>query len=105
AHFDLAAGRSVIMDIGGGSLEIALAADGVLDTLTSLPLGALRLTERYFRDGVSPRQLRKLRKLVRRLVRDVIPTRDWRGAQVIGSGGTFTNLGGMHLARQRILAA
>ncbi len=105
AHFDLAAGRSVIMDIGGGSLELALAADGVLDRLRSLPLGALRLTERYFADGVSERKVRKLRKEVRRLIRDVIPTRDWRGAQVIGSGGTFTNLGGMHLARQRILAA
>ncbi len=55
AHFDLAAGRSVIMDIGGGSLELALSADGVLDELVS--------------------------------------------------GGTFTNLGGMHLARQHMLAA
>ncbi len=105
AHFDLAAGRSVIMDIGGGSLEIALSADGVLDKLTSLPLGALRLTERYFADGVSERQLRKLRKAVKKEVRAVISTRDWRGAHVIGSGGTFTNLGGMHLTRQRILAA
>jgi len=105
AHFDLAAGRSVIMDIGGGSLELALSADGVLDELVSLPLGALRLTERYFRDGVTPRALRQLRKEVRRAVRDVISTRDWRGAQVIGSGGTFTNLGGMHLARQKMLAA
>src|SRR4051794_3578759 len=87
AHFDLAAGRSVIMDIGGGSLELALAADGVLDTLTSLPLGALRLSERYFANGVTEGRVRKLRKAVRRMVRDVLPTRDWRGAQVIGSGG------------------
>src|SRR2546423_8894449 len=49
AHFDLGVGRTVVMDIGGGSLELALAADGVLDDLVSLPFGALRLTERYLR--------------------------------------------------------
>ena len=35
AHFDLGVGRTVVMDIGGGSLELAMAADGVLDDLVS----------------------------------------------------------------------
>jgi exopolyphosphatase/guanosine-5'-triphosphate,3'-diphosphate pyrophosphatase len=105
AHFDLGAGRTVVMDIGGGSLELALAADGVLDDLTSLPFGALRLTERYLRDGASPKALRKLRKEVRSALKSVMPRADWRGAQVIGSGGTFTNLAGMHLARRGMEAA
>ena len=52
AHFDLGAGAPVVMDIGGGSLELALAADGVVDLLTSLPVGAIRLTERHLRDVV-----------------------------------------------------
>ena len=104
AHFDLAAGRWVIMDIGGGSLELALSADGVLDGLTSVPLGALRLTERFFEDGITTRRLNKLRKEVRGAIRDVLP-RAWRGARVIGSGGTFTNLGGMFLSRQGTFAA
>src|SRR6185295_12132083 len=47
AHFDLGEGRTVILDIGGGSLELALSAEGVVDRLTSLPLGAIRLTERF----------------------------------------------------------
>ena len=59
AHFDLGAGRAVVIDIGGGSLELALSAEGVVDRLASLPLGALRLTERYQPDG-SPKQLRRL---------------------------------------------
>ena len=105
AHFDLGAGRTVVMDIGGGSLELALAADGVLDDLVSLPFGALRLTERYLRDGSTARALRRLRRDVRDGLRDVITRRDWRGAQVIGSGGTFTNLASMHLARRGMLAA
>ena len=32
------------------------------------------------------------------------PVKDWRGAQVIGSGGTFTNLAGIVLARQGLTA-
>jgi len=105
AHFDLGAGRTVVMDIGGGSLELALAADGVLDDLVSLPFGALRLTERHLRDGSSPKALKRLRREVRDGLRDVISRRDWRGAQVIGSGGTFTNLASIHLARHGMLAA
>ncbi|MBA3671077.1 MAG: HD domain-containing protein, partial [Gemmatimonadaceae bacterium] len=49
--------------------------------------------------------LRRLRRDVRDGLRDVLPVREWRGARVIGSGGTFTNLAGMTLARQRMLAA
>jgi exopolyphosphatase/guanosine-5'-triphosphate,3'-diphosphate pyrophosphatase len=105
AHFDLGVGRTVVMDIGGGSLELVLAADGVLDDLVSLPFGALRLTERYLRDGVTHATLRALRREVRRSLRDVLPRGDWRGALLIGSGGTFTNLAGMHLARRGMMSA
>src|ERR1700682_2760391 len=47
AHFDLGVGRAVVMDIGGGSLELALSADRLVERLISLPLGAIRATERY----------------------------------------------------------
>jgi exopolyphosphatase/guanosine-5'-triphosphate,3'-diphosphate pyrophosphatase len=105
AHFDMGVGRTVVMDIGGGSLELALAADGVLDDLVSLPFGALRLTERYLRKGATHAALRVLRRDVRRALRDVLPRRDWRGATLIGSGGTFTNLASLHLARRGMLSA
>ena len=105
AHFDLGKGRTVVMDIGGGSLELALAADGVLDNLVSLPFGALRSTERYLRDGASHKALARLRRDVRRELKTVLPRGDWRGAQLIGSGGTFTNLAGVHLTRRGIFTA
>ena len=105
AHFDLGAGRTVVMDIGGGSLELAMAADGVLDNLVSLPFGALRLTERFLSGGATRKSLARLRKEVRDGLRDVLPRRDWRGAQLIGSGGTFTNLASIHLARRGMLTA
>ncbi|HET7457377.1 MAG TPA: Ppx/GppA phosphatase family protein [Gemmatimonadaceae bacterium] len=105
AHFDLGAGRAVVMDIGGGSLEFALSADGLLERLLSFPLGALRLTEEFLRPEPRRRRVRALRQRVRDTLRDEIDARDWYGAQVIGSGGTFTNLAGMHLARQGVLTA
>ena len=105
AHFDLGAGRAVVMDIGGGSLELALSADGLLERLLSFPLGALRLTDEFLRPDPRRRKVRALRQHVRDALRDEIAPRDWYGAQVIGSGGTFTNLAGMHLARQGVLTA
>jgi len=105
AHFDMGVGRTVVLDIGGGSLELVLTAEGVIERLGSLPFGAIRLTEEFFVDGVSPKAVKRLRRSIADDIRGQIPRRDWRGAQVIGSGGTFTNLAGIHLARHGILTA
>jgi exopolyphosphatase/guanosine-5'-triphosphate,3'-diphosphate pyrophosphatase len=110
AHFDLGVGRWVVMDIGGGSIELALSADGLLDRLISLPFGAIRLTEQFLGTAIHTggralrRGVRDLRAHVREALRGHLPVRDWRGAQIIGSGGTFTNLGGMYLSRQAVTA-
>jgi exopolyphosphatase/guanosine-5'-triphosphate,3'-diphosphate pyrophosphatase len=98
AHFDLAIRRAVVIDIGGGSVELAMSADGVIERLESLPYGAIRMTEEYLGDRPRPRHVKALRSMVRDGLRRVLPVRDWRGALLIGSGGTFTNLGAMHLA-------
>ena len=103
AHFEVGAGRTVVMDIGGGSLELVLAADGLLDRLASFPFGALRAAEQHLarcraRADVA-RGERALRRAVREAVRDELPVKEWRGARVIGSGGTFTNLAGVVAAR------
>src|SRR5690242_15680879 len=105
AHFDMGVGRTVVVDIGGGSLELALSAEGVIERLSSFPFGAIRLTEDFLADGISPRAVRRLRRAINGEVRAAVPRRDWRGARLIGSGGTFTNLAGIHLARQGILTA
>lgn len=100
AHFELGAGRSLVMDIGGGSLEIVLAKDGLIERVASLPFGAVRLTERFLSPVVRPRGVRILREFVRDGLRKAAPVKDWRGVQVIGSGGTFTNLAGIMMSRQ-----
>lgn len=99
AHFDLAVGRAVVMDIGGGSLELALSADGLVDRLISLPLGAIRTTERYLGDGRKKKGMRKLRKNVREELRQHLSARHWHSARIICSGGTFTTLASIYLAR------
>ena len=105
AHFELGAGRAVVADIGGGSLELALAADGVVERLLSLPLGALRLTERHLADGTRRKAVRALRAAVRGALRQAVAVRDFRRATFIGSGGTFTNLAAIALARRGVPTA
>ena len=73
AHFDLGVGRAVVMDIGGGSLELALSAEGLVDRLISLPFGAMRLTRAVSGIGAQTGG-RQLRRGVRKLRRDVRET-------------------------------
>jgi exopolyphosphatase / guanosine-5'-triphosphate,3'-diphosphate pyrophosphatase len=106
AHFELGSGRVVVMDIGGGSLELALSSDGVVEHLASLPLGALRVTDQFLGPGIDQRKgVARLRRHARELIRPHLPVREWRGARLIGSGGTFTNLAGIHLTRQGMMTA
>jgi exopolyphosphatase / guanosine-5'-triphosphate,3'-diphosphate pyrophosphatase len=51
--FGWSAGRLLVLDIGGGSLEIAGGIDEEPDVAVSLPLGAGRMTRRYLPDALS----------------------------------------------------
>jgi exopolyphosphatase/guanosine-5'-triphosphate,3'-diphosphate pyrophosphatase len=64
--FGWSAGRLVVFDIGGGSLEIAGGADEAPDVAWSLPLGAARLARQFFGAG-SPDDdaIRQLRRQIR----------------------------------------
>ncbi|HEX3752850.1 MAG TPA: Ppx/GppA phosphatase family protein [Streptosporangiaceae bacterium] len=64
--FGWSAGRLLVIDIGGGSLEIASGVDEEPDVAVSLPLGAVRLTRDWFRsDPPTGSQRRDLRRHVR----------------------------------------
>ena len=100
AHFELGAGRALVMDIGGGSLEIVLAKDGLIERVASLPFGAVRLTERFLiAAGPAARRTR----IARARARGAQEGRPGQGlARPAGDrlGGTFTNLAGIMLQRQ-----
>jgi exopolyphosphatase/guanosine-5'-triphosphate,3'-diphosphate pyrophosphatase len=64
--FGWSSGRVLMLDIGGGSLEIAAGLDEEPDVAISLPLGAARLTRDWLnRDPPKPEQVRQLRRHVR----------------------------------------
>jgi exopolyphosphatase / guanosine-5'-triphosphate,3'-diphosphate pyrophosphatase len=88
-------GRLLVLDIGGGSLEVATGSDEEPDAANSLPLGAGRLT-REFLAGDPPKsgEVKALRKHVRaafardlgRVIRAGAPDR------VVGTSKTFRSL-------------
>jgi exopolyphosphatase/guanosine-5'-triphosphate,3'-diphosphate pyrophosphatase len=64
--FGWSSGRLLLLDIGGGSLEIASGHDEVPAVAISLPLGASRLTRDWLvGDPPSREEVRELRKHVR----------------------------------------
>ncbi len=99
-HFRLDNTRTLVADIGGGSLELIGAVDGLIEVTTSLPLGAVRLTEQFLPGRASPRdEIDALRRHVRKELRHALPWRAWAQATLIGSGGSFTNLARVAAAR------
>jgi exopolyphosphatase / guanosine-5'-triphosphate,3'-diphosphate pyrophosphatase len=93
AHHYPGAERTLVADIGGGSLELIGASGGRILLSRSLPLGAVRLTELAL-------VLPALRDQIRRALDQAVPPREWVGSAVIGSGGTFATLAAMALARR-----
>ena len=64
--FGWSSGRLLVIDIGGGSLEIAAGLDEEPETAASLPLGAIRLMRDWLTtDPPRPDQVRAMRKYVR----------------------------------------
>ncbi|MDZ4672943.1 MAG: Ppx/GppA phosphatase family protein [Gemmatimonadota bacterium] len=100
-HFPLTKTRALVADIGGGSLELIGAVNGLIETTASLPLGAVRMTERFpIDERGAVRAVRAIRKAARKKLKRAATWRAWSGAVVIGSGGTFTNLARMALERR-----
>lgn len=64
--FGWSSGRLLVVDIGGGSLEIGAGQDEEPEAVMSLPLGAGRLTRDWFTaDPPTPEEVRALRRHVR----------------------------------------
>jgi len=93
--FGWSSGRLLVIDIGGGSLEFATGMDEEPDALTSLPLGAGRLTREWISaDPPSADEVRKLRRYVRAEIGSQIGAMLRHGAadHVVGTSKTFRQL-------------
>ncbi len=96
AAFDLSGVTAAVCDIGGGSTEVVVSSSGVLDQILSIPIGAVRLTERFGGPVAAASEnydemVEHVRDLFRRRL-DKLPL----VPQVfVGTGGTFTALANM----------
>jgi exopolyphosphatase/guanosine-5'-triphosphate,3'-diphosphate pyrophosphatase len=93
--FGWSAGRLLVLDIGGGSLELAVGDDELPETAVSLPLGAGRLTrDRLPGDPPSAADVKAARRYVRaevaRVVRDL--TRHGEPDMAVGTSKTLRSL-------------
>ncbi|MFJ4555741.1 Ppx/GppA family phosphatase [Streptomyces massasporeus] len=89
-------GPLALLDIGGGTLEVAFGRGRLPDFVASLPLGARKLTHEYFADDdpPSPEQMRALRRKVRHQLRDVAARIRWEGPRTaVATSRTFQQLG------------
>lgn len=89
------AGRLLVLDIGGGSLEVAAGRDELPAAAASLPLGAGRLTREWF--GADPPSRREIAALREHLDSELDPAaRRLRRAGVpelaVGTSKTFRSL-------------
>ncbi len=93
---------TAIVDIGGGSMEVVFTTAGSIDRIHSLPLGAVRLTERFVHsDPVSESDWRALRAGIDRELKDTLRKPVSATSDMIGSGGTFTTVARMAMRDRR----
>jgi exopolyphosphatase / guanosine-5'-triphosphate,3'-diphosphate pyrophosphatase len=93
--FGWSSGRLLVIDIGGGSLEVASGIDEEPDALASLPLGAGRLTRDWLSsDPPSAQEVRRMRRHVRAEIARQTGGMLRHGApdQVVGTSKTFRQL-------------
>lgn len=93
--FGWAAGRIMLVDIGGGSLELAIGSDELPEHAMSLPLGAGRMTKMFLKsDPPSDKDLDALRSHIR----EQLPAaqkqfaKRTRADQFVGSSKTIRSL-------------
>lgn len=95
-HFKLDGTLTAVVDIGGGSLELVLAAETVVERLYSLPLGAVRVTEAFgLSDRLEDEQWDRLKREVDRAFKQAIGKLPFQPDTMIGSGGTFSTIAEM----------
>jgi len=95
AHaLDLRHEPSVILDVGGGSVELILTEDGKPVALHSVKLGVTRLSERFLdEDPPSPKKLKALVAHVAATLDPIVDEFRRRGvSRIIGTSGTMLNL-------------
>jgi exopolyphosphatase/guanosine-5'-triphosphate,3'-diphosphate pyrophosphatase len=73
--FGWSSGRLLVIDIGGGLLEMAVGVDESPEIATSLPLGAARLTKNFLKgDPYTDKSIRALRDHIEDKLEQILPS-------------------------------
>lgn len=96
---------AVVIDIGGGSIEVTLGTASHLTHARSFKLGVIRLTERFVRtDPLAKRDERRLVKHINKEIGAYLDTvADRRFDRVIGTSGTILSLGALALSEDGVV--
>jgi exopolyphosphatase/guanosine-5'-triphosphate,3'-diphosphate pyrophosphatase len=96
---ELATAHYLVVDVGGGSTEVITVERNQVAARTSMPIGAVRLTERHFRhDPPTPPEIAALNADIDRHLAELrLP----RAIPVIGTAGTATTLAAVKLGLDR----
>ncbi|CAG0982523.1 Exopolyphosphatase 1 [Phycisphaerales bacterium] len=91
--FDLSQGTAAVADMGGGSLEVVFSQNGVITANTSMPLGAVRVTESLGgADACAGPRFTEMRSYAKRHIRRRVREPEVPPTILVGCGGTFTTL-------------
>ena len=92
--------QAVVVDVGGGSVQVSLVQKRSFSKAASLPLGALALTEEFVRsDPVKGRELRKIQQEIDAQLGRIEWWPDASGP-LVGMGGTIRNLAKIEAKRR-----
>ena len=96
---------AVVIDIGGGSIEVTLGTASHITHARSFKLGVIRLTERFVRtDPLSARDERRLVKHINKEIGGYLSTiADKRFDRVIGTSGTILSVGSLAISEEGIV--
>ena len=92
---ELAGKPYVVVDVGGGSTEFVITDGTQVGSAISIPIGAVRLTERHLKSDPPTRD--EIAALEADIDRAVAPVGLPRGITVIGTAGTATTMAAMKL--------
>ncbi len=89
--------RVLLVDIGGGSTEFLCGSRGTVHFAESLKLGAIRLTEKYFKQGIfTPKSLKECRAFALGVLSPVIrEAKNEKYDIFIGTAGTIRTVTGI----------
>ena len=100
--FDLAGRNVIVADIGGGSTELVFATGGLVESIFSTPLGAVRLTEQFgLGETATPADLGRLRDEVAACLKKRTTRPLFAPHFLVGCGGTFTTLAELVMAGKK----